>query len=222
MIFILLGAPGSGKGTQSKILAAKYGMRHLATGDIFRSEIAAKTSLGLKASEYVKAGRLVPDEIVTEMVAGRLEVDGGRYLLDGFPRNLEQAHALTKVLAPHRAGVDLVLYLNLPAHEVLKRLTSRRVCLACGEVYNTITRPPKAEGRCDVCGGGVIQREDDTEDTVRKRLMVFEDLTQPLVAYYKSEQVFHEVDAARSPGEVTEALCAAIERLLARPRGSHV
>lgn len=215
MIFILLGAPGSGKGTQAKVLSAKYGFRHMATGDIFRSEMAAKTPLGLKASEYVKAGKLVPDQIVTEMVGGRLEFDGGKYLLDGFPRTLDQAHALAAFLAPHKANIDLVAYLNLPSAEILKRLTSRRVCLACGEVYNTITRPPAVEGKCDKCGGDVIQREDDTDATVKRRLMVFEDLTHPLVAYYKAEQIFHEVDAAKSPEEVSAALSAVVDAAMA-------
>jgi adenylate kinase len=215
MIVILLGAPGSGKGTQAKALGVKYGLRHLATGDIFRGEIAAKSSLGLKTSEYVKSGKLVPDEIVTEMVAGRLEFDGGRYLLDGFPRNLAQAQALAGFLVPHRATIDLVAFLNLPQAEVLRRLTSRRVCLSCGEVFNLTTRSPAAPGRCDKCPGQVIQREDDTEATVKKRLMVFEDLTRPLVAYYKAEQIFREIDAARSPSEVTAALSTIVEQILA-------
>lgn len=215
MIMILLGAPGSGKGTQAKVLSAKYGLRHLATGDIFRSEIAAGTPLGRKASEYVKSGKLVPDALVSEMVAGRLEFDGGDTLLDGFPRTLEQAQSLAGFLAPHKAGVDLVAYLNLPRAEILKRLTSRRVCLACGEVYNVVTRPPAQEGRCDKCQGEVIQREDDSEATVLKRLMVFEDLTQPLVAYYKSENVFREIDADRSPEAVSADLSAMIDQAAA-------
>ena len=211
MIVILLGYPGSGKGTQSKILSAKYGFTHLATGDIFRGEIAAKTGLGLKAAEYVKTGKLVPDVIVTEMVAGKLEYDGRKYLLDGFPRNLAQAEALADFLTPHKAAIDLVIFLNLPRAEVLKRLTSRRVCVSCGEVYNTLTRPPAVEGKCDKCQGDVVQREDDSDKTVGKRLMVFEDLTHPLVAYYKSEHIFYEVDASKSPEEVTAALCSVIE-----------
>ena len=212
MITILLAAPGSGKGTQSKFLAEKYGFKHLATGDIFRSEIAAKSELGLKAQEYVKSGKLVPDSVVTEMVAGKLEFNGSNYLLDGFPRNLEQAQALAGFLKPQKAHIDLVLYLNLDSTEVLKRLTSRRVCLKCGEVFNTATHPPKVEGKCDACGGEVVQRDDDTDATVKKRLMVFEDLTHPLVAYYKAEQVFHEVNAAKSPEDVTKDLCAVIDQ----------
>ncbi|OGR87716.1 MAG: adenylate kinase [Elusimicrobia bacterium RIFCSPHIGHO2_02_FULL_57_9] len=210
MIVILLGAPGSGKGTQSRILSAKYGFKHLATGDIFRSEIAAKTTLGLKAAEYVKSGKLVPDDTVTEMVAGKLE-GAEKCLLDGFPRNLAQAHALAPLLSRQGEAIDLVIFMNLPKKEALKRLTSRRVCGSCGEVFNFISRPPKTEGKCDQCGGNLTQREDDTEATADKRLMVFEDLTRPLVVYYKAEQVFQEVDASQSLEEVTKNLCAVID-----------
>jgi adenylate kinase len=214
MIVILLGAPGAGKGTQSKVLAAKYGLQHLATGDIFRGEIAAKTTLGVKAQDYVKSGKLVPDALVVEMVAGKLQA-GTNYLLDGFPRNLEQAQALDKFLAKDKASISAVIYLNLPNEEAMKRLTSRRTCSKCGEVYNVLTRPPRTEGKCDACGGEVVQREDDSEATAKKRLMVFEDLTHPLVAYYKAEQVFHEVGAAQAPEKVSSDLFAVIDQVAA-------
>jgi len=215
MIVILIGAPGAGKGTQSKVLAAKYGFKHLATGDIFRGEIAAKSALGVKAQEYVKSGKLVPDSLTTEMVAGKLQFEGTKYLLDGFPRNLAQAQALDVFLAPHKAKIDSVIYLNLPHGEAIKRLTSRRVCAKCGAVYNELTAPSKAGAKCEACGGDVVQREDDTEATAKKRLMVFEDLTHPLVAYYKAEQVFHEVDAAQEPEKVTAGMCAVIDEVAA-------
>lgn len=211
MILILLGAPGAGKGTQSKLLCQKYGFTHLATGDIFRAEIAAKSALGLKAQEYVKSGRLVPDELVVEMVAAKLDSGSGSYLLDGFPRNLAQAQALSGCLARQGLAITAVVYLNLPQREAIARLTSRRVCAKCGEVFNVLTRPPKQEGVCDACGGEVVQREDDTEATAKKRLMVFDDLTHPLVAYYKAEQVFHEIDAAQSPDSIAQALSAVID-----------
>ena len=210
MIVILLGAPGSGKGTQSQRLAGKYGFQHLATGDIFRAEIAQKTALGLKAQDYVKAGKLVPDAIVSEMVAARLE-SGGKYLLDGFPRNLAQAQSLAGMLKANGSSIDLVCFLSLAPAEAIRRMSSRRICSQCAEVYNAISRPPQKEGVCDKCGAGVIQREDDTEATAAKRLMVFDDLTEPLVAYYKSEHVFHEVDAGQSPAHVEAALSAVIE-----------
>ena len=210
MIVILLGSPGSGKGTQSKRLADKYGFNHLATGDIFRAEIAQKTSIGEKAADYLKKGKLVPDAVVIEMVAGKIE-KGGKYLLDGFPRTLEQAQGLADMLKGVGASVDLVVYLTLPKEEAIRRMASRRTCSNCGEVYNVASRPTKVEGICDKCGAAVVQREDDTEATAAKRLMVFEDLTHPLVAYYKSETAFQEVDASSSPDKVEAALSAVIE-----------
>ena len=210
MIAILLGSPGSGKGTQCKRLADKYGFVHLATGDIFRSEITQKTTLGVKAQDYVKNGKLVPDAIVVEMVAGKIE-SGGKYLLDGFPRTVEQAHGLAEMLRRVGSAVDLVVCLTLPKDEAIRRMASRRICSGCAEVFNTISRPTKVEGVCDKCSGKVIQREDDTEATAAKRLMVFEDLTQPLVAYYKAEQAFHAVDADQVPEKVEAALSAVIE-----------
>ncbi|MBI5245936.1 MAG: nucleoside monophosphate kinase [Elusimicrobia bacterium] len=211
MIVILLGFPGSGKGTQCKRIADKFGFSHLATGDIFRAEIAAKTAVGEKAADYLKKGKLVPDAIVIEMVAGKIE-KGGKYLLDGFPRTLEQAQGLADMLKGVGAAVDLVVYLTLPKEEAIRRMASRRTCSGCGEVYNVASRPTKVEGICDKCGAAVVQREDDTEATAAKRLMVFEDLTHPLVAYYKSETAFEEVDAASSPDKVEAALSAVIEK----------
>lgn len=214
MIVILLGSPGSGKGTQSQSLSEKYGFKHLATGDIFRAEIAQKTAIGVKAQDYLKSGKLVPDSIVIEMVAGKLET-GGKYLLDGFPRTIEQARGLAEMLKRVGSAIDLVVFLTLPKEEAIRRMASRRTCSGCGEVYNVISRPPKAAGVCDKCSGQVVQREDDSEATSAKRLMVFEDLTHPLVAYYKSEATFHEVDASRTPEKVEAALSAIIESVKA-------
>lgn len=214
MIVVLLGSPGSGKGTQSKRLAGSYGFRHLATGDIFRAEIAEKTPLGQKAQDYVKAGKLVPDALVVEMVAGKLE-PGGKYLLDGFPRTVDQAQALDRILAGNGSRVDQVVYMTLPKDEAIRRMTSRRVCEGCGEVYNAVSRPTQVEGVCDKCSSKVAQREDDSEATAQKRLMVFEDLTQPLVAYYKGESLLAEVDASRPPEAVEAALRAVIDELKA-------
>lgn len=214
MIVILLGAPGSGKGTQSKVLASKYGFTHLATGDIFRAEMAAKTAIGQKAAEYVNKGKLVPDNIVTEMVAGRIE-PGVNYLLDGFPRNLHQAEELSRMLAPENKGIDKVILLDLPPQEAIKRLASRRICAKCGEVYNVLTKPPKNDNKCDICGGDVVQREDDSEATAKKRLMIFDDLTQPLVAYYRAEGIFEQVNAAQPAEKVSKDLSAVIDAAMA-------
>lgn len=220
MIIILIGAPGSGKGTQSAALCEKFGLEHLSTGDIFRSEIAAKTPLGRQAAEYVNKGRLVPDPLVTEMVAGRLvDPQGGRYLLDGFPRNLVQAQALSGILTQRGAGIDLVLFLNISTAEAMKRLTSRRVCGACGEVFNVLSCIPRAEGKCDKCGKDLVVRDDDTEATSRKRLMVYEDLTRPLIAYYRVEQNFHEIDAGRSSEKVFADISSTVSPIFSGARG---
>jgi adenylate kinase len=217
MIAILIGAPGAGKGTQSSSLCERFAFTHLSTGDIFRAEMAAQSAVGRKAAEYVNSGKLVPDEIVTEMVAGRLDdLAGGRYLLDGFPRNLAQAQALSGLLAGRGAGVDLVLFLDLAPAEAMKRLTSRRICGGCGEVFNVLSRPPKAEGKCDRCGKDLVQREDDAEATARKRLMVYEDLTRPLVAYYKAEGLLHEFDGGGRP----EAVAAGLAEIVAPKLGA--
>jgi adenylate kinase len=210
VIVILLGAPGSGKGTQSMRLADKFGFIHLATGDILRAEAAQGTELGKKAEGYMKAGKLVPDAIVIEMVAGKI-ASGGNYLLDGFPRTIEQAQGLDQILKQAGSVINLVVYMTLPVAEAIKRMSSRRICSNCAEVYNTISRPTKAEGVCDKCSGKVIQRADDTEATAQKRLTVFEDQTHPLVAYYKGEQILKEVDANRAPEAVEAALSAVIE-----------
>jgi adenylate kinase len=214
VILVLLGAPGAGKGTQAKILCAKYGFEHLATGDILRGEIAGKTELGLKAADLVKGGRLVDDATVTSMVAGRLEDGSKRYLLDGFPRNMAQAKSLAQMLEARGTTIAAVVYLRLPHEEALRRLSARRVCSNCGEVYNLLSKPPKTEGRCDVCGGELAQRNDDTEATAAKRLMVFEDLTSPLIAYYKTESAFYEGDASRDPDSVAAELSALIDKIM--------
>lgn len=210
MIVILLGAPGSGKGTQSMRVADKFRFQHLATGDILRAEAAQGTELGKKAEGYMKAGKLVPDAIIIEMVAGKI-ASGGNYLLDGFPRTIEQAQGLDQILKQAGSVINLVVNLTLPVAEAIKRMSSRRICSNCAEVYNTISRPPKVDGVCDKCSGKVIQREDDTEATAQKRLMVFEDQTHPLVAYYRGEQILKEVDANRAPEAVEAALSAVIE-----------
>jgi adenylate kinase len=210
MIVILLGSPGSGKGTQSKRLADAYGFTHLSTGDIFRAEIAEKTELGVKVQDYLKAGKLVPDAIVVEMVAGKIHA-GGKYILDGFPRTVDQAQALDRMLKSVGSRVDQVIYMTLSKEEAVRRMTSRRVCTGCGEVYNTISRPTQVDGVCDKCSAKVVQREDDSEATAAKRLMVFEDLTQPLVSYYRGESLLTEVDAGQKPEPVEAALRAVID-----------
>ena len=211
MHIVLLGCPGAGKGTQAKSICESQKLTHISTGDLFRAEMAKGSPVGTKVADYVKRGTLVPDALVVEMVAAKLDSIPGGWLLDGFPRTLEQAQALDKYLRSAGARIDVVLYLALTEKDVVARLSSRRTCSKCGESFNVISKKPKADGVCDSCGGKLIQREDDTEATVRKRLMVFNDLTQPLVAYYRSGSAFHEVDGAAAPAQVT----ASIDRVLA-------
>jgi adenylate kinase len=212
MNIILLGCPGAGKGTQAKILAEKYGLKHIATGDLFRAEIAAKTPLGLKVADYLKNGTLVPDGVVVEMVAGKLDgTNAAGYVLDGFPRTLEQAQALDGVLKKTAQRIDAVAYINMNEAEVVRRLTSRRSCAKCGALYNLLTKPPKTDGKCDSCGGDVVQREDDGESTVKKRLLVYNDLTAPLISFYKSELPFFELDGSQPIDSVTQALVSVID-----------
>ncbi|MDE2290826.1 MAG: adenylate kinase [Elusimicrobia bacterium] len=207
---VLLGCPGAGKGTQSKFLCERFGIPHIATGDLFRSEIAAKSALGQKVQGYVQKGMLVPDDVVIELVASKLDASPDGWLLDGFPRTLDQAQALDKWLEQNGQKIKAVILLKMDEEEVVKRLTSRRTCGSCGAVYNVVTKPPKVEGTCDVCGAALVQREDDSEATVRKRQMVFNDLTAPLVSYYRHAHDLFEVDGAQSP----EAVSKAIETIL--------
>lgn len=206
MNLILLGAPGSGKGTQAKALAQRLKTTHLSTGDVFREEIAKKTALGTKVQGYVTSGKLVPDAVVTEVVTAKLAALNGSFLLDGFPRTVDQAIALDAWLKRSGKKIDRVIYLALSEDEVVKRLTARRNCGSCGELYNMVSKPPKHAQFCDKCGGKLVQREDDKEETVKKRLMVFRDLTEPLISYYKTNEHFFEADAAGLPQDITEAI----------------
>lgn len=182
MRLILLGAPGAGKGTQAKFITEKFRIPQVSTGDILRAAIQQGTDLGKKVKEIVDSGRLVPDEIVIELVKNRVaqaDCKNG-FLLDGFPRTVAQAEALTKVTA-----IDFVIDIDVPDAEILKRLTGRRVHLASGRIYHTIYQPPKVEGKDDVTGEALVQRTDDSEETVRKRLQVYHDQTSPLRNYYQ-------------------------------------
>lgn len=212
MRIVLLGCPGAGKGTQSKMLCWKYGLEHLSTGDIFRAEMDKQSGLGRKVSDFVRRGMLVPDDLVVEVVAARLDALEGGWLLDGFPRTLYQAQELDKYLKSCGQKINLALYLSMSRQEVVRRLTGRRSCQKCGEVFNLVSRPPRQKDRCDACAGELIQREDDTEATVNKRLMIYEDITHPLTAYYRAEHDFHEIDGADSPEAVGKLLMEIIDR----------
>lgn len=189
MRLIILGAPGAGKGTQAEYLSNRFGIPHISTGDILRENVKNQTELGKKAKEYMDKGLLVPDEIVIEIVKDRLMQDDCKngFLLDGFPRTVVQAEALEKVLAELGQKIDKVLNIEVPDEKILERMSGRRICKNCGASFHVIYRPPKEEGRCDVCGGELYQREDDKEETVKRRLEVYHAQTQPLIEYYKNK-----------------------------------
>ena len=208
MNFVFLGMPGAGKGTQAKIISKKYDIPHISTGDILREAVANKTELGLKAKKYMDEGALVPDELVVSLVKERIsqpDCEKG-FILDGFPRNLEQAKILEEMLNGIDKTLDAVFFFSLDEEVVVKRLTARRVCSNCGAVYNMIYNPPKVEGICDICGGKLIVRDDDKEETVRNRLKTYNKDTAPLIDYYKEKGLLYTIDASLSVENVTKEI----------------
>ncbi|WP_279010438.1 adenylate kinase [Synergistes jonesii] len=208
MRIILLGAPGAGKGTQADSIKSKYPIAHISTGDILRANVKAGTELGKNAKVYMDAGKLVPDEVIVGMMEKRLtEADCKEgFMLDGFPRTIAQAEALDKMLAKHAIKLDAVVSLEIDDDTVVSRLTSRRVCKRCGEIYNTALKPTVKEGVCDKCGGEVIQRDDDKESVIRNRLSVFHTQTAPLIDYYTRKGLLITVDATGGRDAVLKIL----------------
>lgn len=198
MRIILIGPPGAGKGTQAASVKAEYGIAHISTGDILRENVQNSTKLGLSAKSYMETGKLVPDDLIIEMIEERLAAPDCKngFLLDGFPRTPQQAEALDLLLTKKSLSLDIVLLFEISDEEVLKRLSSRRICSSCGEIYNVITRPERTAGVCDICAGRVIQREDDKESIVRSRLGIYHAQSVPLVAYYSAKGLLRRIDAA--------------------------
>jgi len=195
MRVVLLGAPGAGKGTHCKRIADRYGVVHLSSGDILRRERAEGTELGKKAQSYMDAGALVPDDLIVEMMAKAIRQAPKGYVLDGFPRTVNQAEVLDKSLAAEKAGIDAVINLRVDDDVVLARITGRRSCPKCGAVYHVKNMPPKVSGVCDVDGTPLIQRPDDTEEVVRNRLQTYYRQTEPVVDYYRSQRTVYDMDA---------------------------
>lgn len=204
MNIILLGPPGGGKGTQAKFITEKFGIPQISTGDILRDAVKNKTELGLKAKEYMDDGKLVPDDLVIQIVEERLTKDDCKngFILDGFPRTLVQAEALDSMLARMNKEIDYVLNIEVPEDAIVKRLTSRRICKKCGNIYNLLSNPPKIDGRCDICGGELYQRDDDKEETVRQRLKVYKADTEPLIKYYRDKGVLKTIDGSKDIEDV--------------------
>jgi adenylate kinase len=204
MNLIILGAPGSGKGTQAAKITKRFGVPAISTGDIFRANIANGTELGKKAKAYMDRGELVPDEIVIAIALDRIDKDdcGEGFLLDGFPRTTEQAEALGKHLASRGKMIDKALLIDVPAEELVKRIAGRRVCGACGASYHVTDIPPAKEGVCDACGGTLERRDDDEAETVRNRIGVYNANTAPLVEYYSAKGFLVRVDGTTGPDGV--------------------
>ena len=204
MRIVLLGAPGAGKGTQAKILIEKYGMPQISTGDLLRAAVAAGTALGKEAKSYMDKGELVPDSVVLGMVGERLKQDDCKkgYILDGFPRNTAQAEALDKILASLNMSLTAALSVDVPFEDLMKRLTGRRTCKACGQMYNVYFKTPAKEGVCDKCSGELFQRDDDKEATIKKRLEVYTAQTEPLIGYYKNKGIVKSVSGTGSIDEI--------------------
>ena len=208
---ILLGPPGAGKGTQATRVAARLGVNLISSGDLFRDHLARETELGLAARSFMNAGELVPDDVTIAMVmewVGSPEQAGG-FVLDGFPRSLDQALALDKAMA-ERGGIDRALYIDAPRDELMRRLGGRIICSDCQTPYHKSLSPPKEEGKCDRCGGSLYQREDDEPGAVANRLKVYERHTAPVIEYYRRSGVLTEIDGGKSIEEVWLALEAAI------------
>jgi len=213
MKFVLLGPPGAGKGTQAEMLAKKYGIPHIATGDILRQSVKDRTKSGMLAKSYMDKGELVPDQILISIIRDRLSsLDCSKgFILDGFPRTVTQADALSSILRRLNQKLDGMINLEVPQEKMIARLSSRRVCRSCGTNYHIEFNPPKEEGKCDKCGGQLYQRDDDKEESIQNRLKVYRRQTEPLIKYYKKEGLLIPIDGAKDILAVFEDLCTIFE-----------
>ncbi len=208
MKIIMLGAPGAGKGTQAKKIADKYQVPHISTGDIFRANIKNGTELGKKAKTYMDQGLLVPDDLVVDLVVDRLAQDDCKNgcVLDGFPRTIPQAESLDAALAAKGEAIDYAIDVDVPDENIINRMSGRRACVACGATYHIVHIPTKVEGICDRCGEALILRDDDKPETVKKRLDVYHEQTQPLIDYYTKKNVLKSVDGTQDMETVFQSI----------------
>lgn len=204
MKIIMLGAPGAGKGTQAKLIAEKYGIPHVSTGDIFRANIKEGTQLGKEAKEYMDKGQLVPDELTVRILLDRVAKDdcSNGYVLDGFPRTIPQAEVLDEEVSKLGDKIDFAINVDVPDENIIRRMGGRRACLKCGATYHIEHIPPKKEGICDTCGSELVLRDDDKPETVKNRLDVYHKQTQPLIDYYGKKNILKTVDGTRDMNDV--------------------
>ncbi|MCR4605776.1 MAG: adenylate kinase [Eubacterium sp.] len=209
MKIVMLGAPGAGKGTQAKMISEKYSVPHISTGDIFRANIKNGTELGKKAKEYMDQGKLVPDELTCDLVVDRIAEDDAKngYVLDGFPRTIPQAEALTKALEKRGEKLDFAIDIEVPDENIVNRMSGRRACVDCGGTFHIKYNPTKTEGICDLCGGKLTLRDDDKPEVVADRLRVYHEATQPLIEYYEKEGILKSVDGTVDLNDVFDAIC---------------
>ncbi len=219
MRLILLGPPGAGKGTQAKLFAGRFGAPQISTGDILRQAVADGTDLGRKARSFMDQGALVPDEVVIGIIEERLrKPDCARgYILDGFPRTLRQAEALSQTLRAIQAPLDRVVSVEVPEDDLVRRLSGRRVCRGCGQMYHVEANPSRQAGVCDKCGDSLYQRDDDTEETIRHRLRVYREQTEPLIAYYDQKGLLARIEGCGSIEEISQRIARALGRDESRP-----
>jgi adenylate kinase len=213
MKIIMLGAPGAGKGTQAKMIAEKYSIPHISTGDIFRANIKNGTELGKEAKTYMDQGKLVPDELTVKILLDRVAADDCKngYVLDGFPRTIPQAEVLENELNKLGDKIDYAIDVNVPDENIIKRMSGRRACLSCGATYHIEHIPPKKEGVCDKCGSELVLRDDDKPETVKKRLDVYHAQTQPLIEFYTERNILKTVDGTQDMKDVFAAITAILD-----------
>jgi len=213
MKIVMLGAPGAGKGTQAKMIASKYGIPHISTGDIFRANIKNGTELGKKAKQFMDQGLLVPDELTVDLVIDRLSQDdcAKGYILDGFPRTIPQAEALDTALKARGEALDYAVDVDVPDENIVSRMSGRRACTGCGATYHIVHNPSKKGDVCEVCGETLVLRDDDKPETVQKRLTVYHDQTQPLIDYYSAKGILKTVDGTQDMNDVFAAITAILE-----------
>ena len=208
MKIVMLGAPGAGKGTQAKMIADKYSIPHISTGDIFRANIKEGTPLGLEAKSYMDQGKLVPDELTVKILLDRVAKDDCKngYVLDGFPRTIPQANVLKDALSKQNDKIDFAINVDVPDENIVRRMSGRRACVTCGATYHIEHVPPKTEGVCDKCGSNLILRDDDKPETVLNRLKVYHEQTQPLIDFYNADGILKSVDGTIDVKDVFESI----------------